>query len=343
MSTNMSRRFGLPLVTIALVGGLAVPGLRAQNAPPWINQDANWAANKEKLQAFGDRFATSEAMYEALKQQARGGKPLTWSQMAGPAYDWSGVYTRSKLSLHFDPDLPNTSGPVSARLTPAGQAIVKAKADQLARTGGEYDPISDCRPPGVPRWFTEPFLHEFIVTPNQTWLINEMVNDVRRVYTDGRTHTPEDDAYPSWNGDTVGFWDGDVLVTHTTYLMKGQYQRGVQPNYSEKTTVVERWHKADPKTLQADVWVFDSINLVKPWYTRQSWTRLTNDDKQLRIRYWDCRENSNNNIVVKEDGTSQFPDFTFVPNDAAVSNDPAVKKAQQPRGEPAPATRPVQR
>jgi hypothetical protein len=106
-----------------------------------------------------------------------------------------------------------------------------------------------------------------------------MVNDVRRVYTDGRGHTPEDDAYPSWNGDTIGFWDGDVLVAHTTYLMKGQYQRGVQPNYSEKTTVVERW----------------------------------------------------------------FPDFTFVPNDAAVSSDPAVKKAQKPSGTPAPAARPAQR
>ena len=121
-----------------------------------------------------------------------------------------------------------------------------------------------------------------------------MVNDVRRVYTDGRSHTPEDDAYPSWNGDTVGFWDGDVLVTHTKYLMKGQYQRGVQPNYSEKTETVERWHKVDAKTLQADVWVFDPVNLAKPWYTRQSQTQLTNDDKQLRIRYWDCRENSNN-------------------------------------------------
>jgi hypothetical protein len=36
------------------------------------------------------------------------------------------------------------------------------------------------------------------------------------------------------------------------------------------------------------IWVFDPVNLVKPWYTRQSWTQLTNNDKQLRIRYWDC-------------------------------------------------------
>jgi hypothetical protein len=221
-------------------------------------------------------------MYELLKQQAHGGKPPTWAQMAEPAYDWSGVYSRSKLSPHFDPDLPNTSGPVSAKLTPAGAAVVKAKADRLARTGGEYDPISDCRPPGVPRWFTEPFLHEFIVTPNQRWLINEMVNDVRRVYTDGRSHRPEDDAYPSWNGDTVGFWDGDVLVTHTKYLLN-EYQR-VQPNYSRKETV--EWHKVDTKTLQADVWVFDPVN--SPSRATREPTRLTNDDKQLRIQCWDC-------------------------------------------------------
>jgi hypothetical protein len=342
MTTKTLLRIGVPLATVGVVAAFAITRVRGQNAPSWVNQDGSWTANKEKLQAFGERFDASEAMYEALRQQARGGKPLTWPQMARPEYDWSGVYTRSKASLHYDPDLPNTSGPVSARLTPEGQAVVKEKADHLARTGGEYDPISDCRPPGVPRWFTEPFLHEFIVTPNQTWLINEMVNDVRRVYTDGRGHTPEDDAYPSANGDTVGFWDGDVLVAHTKYLMKGQYQRGVQPNYSEKTSVVERWRKVDPKTLQADVWVFDPVNLVKPWYTRQSWTQLTNTDTQLRLRYWDCRENSNNNIIVKEDGTSQFPNFTFVPDNGAVSSDPAVKKAQEPGGTPAPAARPPQ-
>ncbi|HET9832783.1 MAG TPA: hypothetical protein VFP91_13760 [Vicinamibacterales bacterium] len=306
---------GAVVVVVVAVGALVVSRARGQNVPEWISQDGNWSAGKAALQAFGERFQTSEAMYDALKKKANGGKRPTWAQMAEPAFDWSGVYTRSKLSLQYDLDLSGESGPTSAALTPAGQAVVKAKADQLARTGGEYDPLSDCRPPGTPRWFTEPFLKEWVVTPNQTWLMNEMVNDVRRVYTDGRDHTPEDDAYPSWNGDTIGFWDGDVLVAHTKYLYKGQYQRGVQPNYSEKTTVVERWHKADPKTLQADVWVFDPVNLAKPWYTRQSWTKLTDDEKQLRLRYWDCRENTNNEIVVTKEGTSQFAGFTFAPKE----------------------------
>jgi hypothetical protein len=335
--TKVLLRVGVPLVAIAAVAAIVIPMVSAQHAPGWIDQDGDWAGRKQELQAFGDRFDTSAALYEALKQAAGGGRLLTWPQMADPAYDWSGVYSRTKGRLQFDPDLPQQGGPASARLTPAGQQVVTAKADMIARTGGEYDPLSDCRPPGTPRWFTEPFLHEFIVTPAQTWLINEMVNDVRRVYTDGRSHTPAEDAYPTWNGDTVGFWDGDTLVAHTAYLMPGQYQRGVQPNYSDQTTVVERWHKVNPTTLQADVWVFDPINLAKPWYTRQSWTRLTDDDRQLRIRYWDCRENPNNEIITTETGTSQFRDFDFVPNDAEVSNDAAVKKAQEAGGPSVPA------
>lgn len=304
------------LATAAGCGNEGAEAPAAVTAPSptgmaWVAQGDNWAEEKAKLQALGEQFDTSEALYEKLKADAGGGKPLTWEQMALPAYDWSGIYTRTKGGTSFDPDISGRDGPASAKLTPEGQAVVDAKRAAIQKTGGEYDPLSDCRPPGTPRWFTEPFLKEYVITPNQTWLINEMVNDVRRVYTDGRAHTPDEDAYPSWNGDTIGFWDGDILVTHTKHLMPGQFQRGVQPNYSDQVTVVERWRKVEANKLQADVWVYDPANLVEPWYTRQSWSQLTNDDHLLRLRYWDCRENSNNDIVVEKDGTSQFKEFSF--------------------------------
>jgi len=316
------------LCTVACSPGLQAPpdAVPSPVGMPWVSQGPDWAEKKAGLQALGEQFETSWALFESLETDSRGGRPPTWAELAGPGYDWSGIYTRSKGGLQFDPDLAPREGPATAQLTPAGRQIVEAKAAHLEATGGEYDPISDCRPPGTPRWFTEPFLHEFMIAPHQTLLINEMVNDVRRVYTDGRDHTSDEDAYPSWNGDTIGFWDGDILVTHTKFLMAGQYQRGVQPNYSDEVTTVERWHKVDPQTLQADVWVFDPVNLVKPWYTRQSYTRLTNDDHLLRIRYWDCRENSNNAIIVTDSGTSQFPDLSFVDDDAAISTDANVKE-----------------
>jgi hypothetical protein len=326
MAAGGKRAIGIAAALAAVVvGAVLVRGVAQDRPPVWVNKGEDWPAQKKQLQAFGERYKTSWELFQKLRDSAAGGKSPTWAQMAEPAFDWSGVYTRTGGGLEFDADLAGkppkpdyylsvakgAPGTTTAQLTPAGRAVYQRKADQLGRTGGEYDPISDCRPPGVPRWATEPFLHEFVVTPNQTWLINEMVNDVRRVYTDGRDHTPEEDAYPSWNGDTIGFWDGDTLVMHTRYLNKGQYQRGLQPDYSEQTTVVERWHKVDAKTLQSDMWVFDPVNLTKPWYTRQSWTQLTNDDKSLRLRYWDCRENANNAIEKQSDGTSEFKPFDF--------------------------------
>jgi hypothetical protein len=289
-------------------------------------QDAA-AVRKQEMQALGSTSGSAWTLYQALKAQAAAA-----GVNAKPA-DFSGVWTRAKGGLQFDPDLPQGALPTTARLTPVGDARVKAKVEQLKTTGGEYDPISDCRPPGVPRWFSEPFLKEFVVTRDQTWLMNEMVNDVRRIYTDGREHTPEADAYPLWNGDSIGFWAGDALVAHTSQLMKGQYQRGIQPDYSDKTELVERWHKVNDKLIEVDLWVFDPVNLAEPWYTHQLYAKLSNEDKSLRVRYWDCRENENNQILVKDDGTSQFKKFDFVKDNAAASKDPAVKAAQQPNAQ----------
>ena len=290
----------------------------------WLDRsDGNWQASKARLQAFGEQFDSARELYEFLLEQADGGEPLSWADMDKPEYDWSGIYTRTGGGLSFDPD--SRGNQLSAQLTPAGAAARQRKIDQLAATGGEYDPISDCSPPGFPRWATEPFLHEFVVTPDQTWLINEMVNDIRRIYTDGRAHTPAADAYPSANGDTIGFWHDGMLIAHTSYLVAGQYQRGTQPDYSDQVEVVERIRKVDAVTLEADYWVFDPVNLAAPWYTRQSWTELANDEHYLRIRYWDCSENQNNDIIIRDDGTSQFPDFDFVDDDAAVSSDEAIR------------------
>jgi hypothetical protein len=319
------RRFGKSLILIATI---ALPVLAVSQQPDsyvgWLDNDGgNWQADKARLQAFGEQFDTAWDLYMFLSEQAGGGEPPGWADMAEPEYDWSGIYTRTGGGLSFDPD--SRGNQLTAQLTPAGAAARQRKIDQLAATGGEYDPISDCSPPSFPRWATEPFLHEFIVTPDQTWLINEMVNDIRRVYTDGRAHTLEADAYPSANGDTIGFWHDGMLIAHTTYLVAGQYQRGTQPDYSDQVEVVERIKKVDPITLEADYWVFDPVNLAEPWYTRQSWTKLANEDNLLRIRYWHCTENQNNDIIIRDDGTSQFPDFDFVEDDAAVSADEALR------------------
>ena len=121
------------------------------------------------------------------------------------------------------------------------------------KRGIEWDPISTCAPPGHPRWLTEPFLREFVATPDQTWLINEMVNDIRRVYTDGRDHVPEEDRYPLYNGDSIGFWDGDRLVIHTNQL-QGRHLPALEsglhrPGRDRRNLAARRRHATDGRRL----------------------------------------------------------------------------------------------
>jgi hypothetical protein len=257
---------------------------------------------REQNIELGRQHKTAADLFKYLRDEAKGGQKLEWSRLP----DWSGVYSRPlDRGFNFDIDQPKDVQ-TSAKLTPEYQAKLDKRLADLKK-GIEWDPISTCAPPGVPRWLTEPFLREFVVTPDQTWLINEMVNDIRRVYTDGREHTPEEDRVPIPNGDTIGFWDGPRLIMHTNELKSGIYQRG-NPDYSDQVETVEIWQKADDRTLGVDVWVYDPPALVEAWYAYHTYIKLTDPP---RIRYWDCGENPNNSVFQTKDGTTQFRDLKY--------------------------------
>jgi hypothetical protein len=264
---------------------------------------------REAMRALGLRHKTAWDLYQALRQEASGGKRLTPNEVP----DWTGLWVwNSNRGFLFDPDTPQ--GVVTtARLTPEYQRKLD---EEIARIneGIEYDPISSCAPPGHPRWLAIPFLREFIVTPDQTWLSSETVNNVRRIYTDGRDHIPEVDRYPLYYGDSIGFWNNQALTIHTNQLRAGIYQRG-NPEYTDQVETVEIWEKVEDRTVEVDVWVYDPPALVDPWYVKQRYSKITDDDKQLRIRYWDCLENPNNTVYKTQEGSTQFKDFTFTKSD----------------------------
>jgi len=185
-------------------------------------------------------------------------------------------------------------------LTPKYEAAYREKLRQVANQN-EWDQLSDCLPAGYPRWLTEPFLREFIVTPQETWMITEQQSEARRVYTDGRGHVPESDAKPLWDGDSIGFWDGDTLVVHTISLQHGQYQRQ-NPDYSQATSTLERIRMTGPNMIEDDVTVWDPKGLKQPWHVVDRYARVTTPGS--RIDMWSCE--SNNNVVRTADGSTQF-------------------------------------
>ena len=296
----MTRRLTAAIIGIALAGAIAllISTIDAQET----------GDTRQRMADLGRQYRTAWDLYQALKQDANGGRRLKVTNLP----DWSGVYTRARGGITYDPDQQPGSLP-TAKLTPEFQKRLLQRIE-MANKGVEWDPISTCAPPGHPRWLTEPFLKDFVVTPDQTWLINEMVNDIRRIYTDGRDHVPEADRYPLYNGDSIGFWDGPRLVIHTNQLREGIYQRR-NPDYTNQVETVEIWEKVDDKLIEVDVWVYDPPALAEPWYTKQAYARLDDPDRMLRIRYWHCDENQNNDVLQTEGGGTQFQDFTFTDRD----------------------------
>lgn len=111
-------------------------------------------------------------------------------------------------------------------------------------------------------------------------------------------------------GDSIGFWDGAKLVIHTNQLMARTMGRNA-PEQSDKMEVVEIWQKTSPTRISVDVWLYDPAVYAEPWYVQRGYNRVPNQDKSLRIRYWDCNENPNNAVVKTPDSSTQYTDFTF--------------------------------
>jgi hypothetical protein len=241
-------------------------------------------------------YADSWAEYEDLKTKAHGGTKVTWATLP----DWSGLWSRVfGIGFNFDPSQKTQFG-ATASLTPEYQQRFDKKLADYKK-GIEWDPLSSCLPVGYPRWLAEPFLKEFILRPEEAWLVNEQEAEIRRIYTDGRPHIRDEDAYPVWEGDSIGFWSGDTLVIHTNHVKHGQFMRQ-QPDYSDELTTVEQWRQVAPGLIQDIVDIYDPVALTKPWRVVQQYTKDRTPD--LRMNHWSCEEN--NNVVKEPDGSTKF-------------------------------------
>ena len=289
-------RFTRLAILLTLVA-LAFPAVRAQERAQ--QSPADW----QRLYQMGLANKTAWDLFQSLKKAAGGGQV---SPPFAQLPDWSGLWTAGGGGSLFG----RAPGGAMPKLTPATAEILKTGAE-LAAKGISYDEnLSECGPPGYPRWLVIPFLREFIVRPEQTWLSSETVNNVRRIYTDGRGHPSPADAFPLYYGDSIGFWDDKRLVIHTNSLMARSMGRS-QPDQSEQMETVEIWETAERGAVKADAWIYDPTLYTEPWYMQRRYTQVVNADQALRMNYWHCGENPNNDVYKTPEGNTQYNSFTF--------------------------------
>jgi hypothetical protein len=252
-------------------------------------------------------FATSDEHYRYLLEQASGGTQHTIATIPR----WNGLWVtagNTHMNIFIDP--PGFAGSVRAGvLTPPYEAAYRERWRQQQELGEvQYDRLTHCEPVGYPRWLLEPYSHEFVNLPHESYLINDYGPGIRRVYS-GQEHQNVYGTH-SWFGDTIGFWDGNKLVTHTKYLLPADFTRW-SPMTSNQFESVEIWelkqYPGGVERLEVQVTFYDRYAFVRPVNAVYAFRRATElVEARHRVQHWEC-ETSNNDVFDNGRTTSKLP------------------------------------
>jgi hypothetical protein len=152
-------------------------------------------------------------------------------------------------------------------MTPWGQAQFNAAKPSQGPRGVKLTETTDrvykCSPPGMPYIYLQLFPMQIVQTPKEVIELFEYDHTVRHIFVDGRKHPA--DLTPSYNGHSIGHWEGDTLVVDTVGLNGKLWLDRVGHPDSDQMHVIERIHRVDDKTLQVDFTFDDPKSYVKPW------------------------------------------------------------------------------
>ena len=170
------------------------------------------------------------------------------------------------------------------KLTPSAQAML-AKYDDYAKKGLEYrDDPGACWPLGLPRMMTRFWPIQVIQLPTMIQLTTMFDNSVRWIYMDGRSHPKDDELVYTYNGHSIGHWDGDTLVIDTVGLTDDHHwiEEGIPT--SAKLHVVERIRMVDGgKAFEDQFTMTDPDNWEGEWVNTKRFARQDRTDIEEHV------------------------------------------------------------
>ncbi len=215
--------------------------------------------------------------------------------------DWSGIWTGTGTLFDQSRGALNPNTNPAARdyppYKPEWEVAYTKFLNEVVRTGKFTDPLSAAYPAGMPRMMTLPYGFQFVIAPEMVWVVHEHP-DVRYIYTDGRSFPPADELWPTFDGYSIGHWEGDTLVVQTV-SMKGYVpidRTGLA--LSGQARLTERIRKTSDTTLEDVMTIEDPVALTMPWTVVRRFVKR--NDKQPRMENVPDIDNQRNPIVNGE-------------------------------------------
>lgn len=173
------------------------------------------------------------------------------------------------------------------KLTPAAQAAVDTFRKLVE--GTDYSPGNACVGYGMPESVmgSGGYPMEIIQRPEHIFIVNELHNEMRRIFLDGAAGDPAE-RFPERNGYSVGRWEGERLVVETTRL---KTQVDTRYPHSDQALIREEYYFDTPlpdgtKVLAADLVMEDPLWLAEPYRATKRWQAVPG----YYVKSYECSE-----------------------------------------------------
>jgi hypothetical protein len=165
---------------------------------------------------------------------------------------------------------------------PWAAAAYKEHVDTL----GKDDPNNLCLPSGIPEKDAVTSPWKIVQTPGLIVILYESRTIFRQIFMDGRP-LPKD-PNPTWQGYSVGHWDGDTLVVETSGSNGKAWLDTNGHPVTDALKVTERFTRKDFGHMDLAITIDDSKAYTKPWTVHENPT-LQADDELIE---YICEENN---------------------------------------------------
>jgi len=243
------------------------------------------------LSACGARTPAATApISAALSEATADAAPSNPYAALAKLPDWSGVWDVTRA-----PPQPGETPPAQPKLTPKYEKQwAKYQALNKKQKGLNFvSEVASCIPPGVPQSMTEPYPIEFLFTPGRVTILIETDSLTRRIYTDG-SPLPENPD-PSYQGTSVGHWEGDTLVVETSGILPETSPLNGINGHSDKLHITERIHLLNPDRLEITTTRTDPAVFLEPYTTKTSYKR----HRDWKIMEYVCEQNNHDALDAK--------------------------------------------
>ncbi|MET0164283.1 MAG: hypothetical protein ABW318_04685 [Vicinamibacterales bacterium] len=258
-------RIAIAIVTSA---SLAVSACTAPAEAPGNTPAANTPAAESEVPSEPGRQLSALAPENLAKA-----RPAAPFDLTG---NWFIDVTENPNAWRFGPPYP--------KLTAAAQLHFDA-SQVAAKEGKVYrDDIGQCWPAGLPLIMTRYWPMAMVQIPTAIYMVSGFMNSLRIVYLDGRSHTDPDIIVRTFNGESIGRWEGDTLVVDTVGFRGDHHwmdQGGASIPAGEQLHIVERIRLInDRKQLEIEYTMTDPEYWEGEWKSTKRFNRVNDEDIQ---------------------------------------------------------------